>query len=125
MFLNLSHTRLDVFQRSREFVLECYKISKNMPPDERYAMTQQIRRAALSVHLNIVEGCSRKSPVERNRFMEIDRGSLIEVDAAIDIAVALNYSALEDLTTLGITMNRAFACISGMISANQRNENRH
>jgi four helix bundle protein len=124
MFLNLAHTKLDVYQRSREFVHECYRISKYMPADERYAMTQQIRRAALSVHLNIAEGCSRKSPLERNRFMEISRGSLIEVDAALDIAVALEYFSLDDLTTLGMTMNKAFACISVMITANQRNENR-
>jgi four helix bundle protein len=45
-------------------------------------MVQQIRRATLSVHLNIAEGCSRKSPSERKRFFEISRGSLIEVDTA-------------------------------------------
>ena len=49
-------------------------------------MIQQIRRAALSVVLNIAEGCSRKSEAERKRFFEISRGSLIEIDAAFDIA---------------------------------------
>jgi four helix bundle protein len=93
-----------------------------MPLEERFAMTQQIRRAALSVHLHVAEGCSRKSLQERNRFLEVARGSLIEVDAAMDIAVALEYYTLHDLTQLGAAMNKAFACISGMISANRRNE---
>lgn len=83
-------------------------------------MTQQIRRAALSTHLNIAEGCSRRSVSERNRYLEIARGSLVEVDAAIDIAVALEYFLEQDLRELAKTMNNCFACISGMISANQR-----
>jgi len=55
-------------------------------------MIQQIRRAALSVHLNVAEGCSRKSLTERRRFYEIARGSVIEIDAAPDIAVNLGYA---------------------------------
>jgi four helix bundle protein len=53
-------------------------------------MVQQIRRAAMSVHLNIAEGCSRKSIVERRRFFEIARGSVIEIDTAIGIAHKLH-----------------------------------
>jgi four helix bundle protein len=87
MFLQLAHTKLGIFQVSKSFTLECYRISKLLPQDERFAMTQQIRRAALSVHLNIAEGCSRKSPAKRKRFYEIARGSLIEVDTALDIVI--------------------------------------
>jgi four helix bundle protein len=54
-------------------------------------MASQIRRAALSVHLNIAEGCSRRSETERKRYYEVARGSLIEIDAALDIADSLNY----------------------------------
>jgi len=82
MFLQLAHTKTPVFQESKKFILECYRITKDFPKDERFAMVQQMRRAALSVHLNIAEGCSRKSEGERKRFFEISRGSLIEVDAA-------------------------------------------
>lgn len=56
MFLQLAHTKLGVFQASRLLTLECYRITRLFPADERFAMTQQIRRAALSVHLNIAEG---------------------------------------------------------------------
>ncbi len=73
MFLELAHTKLDVFKVSKEFVLFCYKETKKFPFDERFALTQQIRRAALSVHLNIAEGSSRKSLIERKRLFEISR----------------------------------------------------
>jgi four helix bundle protein len=91
MFLQLNHQKLEVFSASKEFVFECYRISKFLPDEERYNMITQIRRAALSVHLNIAEGCSRKSETERKRYYEIARGSLIEIDAALDIANVLSY----------------------------------
>ena len=115
MFLELSHTRLDVFSVSKAFVLACYKETRSFPPDEKFAMISQIRRAALSVHLNVAEGCSRKSPVERRRFYEVARGSLVEVDAAIDIAVALEYTSRQKLEYLGSLMIRIFQLISKMI----------
>ena len=116
MFLQLAHTRLDVFTFSQELALECYKITKLFPDHEKFAMVQQIRRAAMSVHLNIAEGCSRKSIVERRRFFEIARGSAIEVDAALDVAVELNYTDREKLSELGEFLKRSFQMISKMIS---------
>jgi four helix bundle protein len=115
MFLELAHTKLDVFQVSRAIVLTCYSETNSFPPDERYAMVQQIRRAALSVHLNIAEGCSRKSLTERKRYYEIARGSLIEIDTALDIAVALHYSTREKLSDLGELLTRSFPMISKLI----------
>ena len=96
-FLQLAHTKTPVFQESKKFALECYRITKDYPADERFSLVQQIRRAALSVHLNIAEGCSRKSEPERKRFFEISRGSVIEVDKAIDIAHELKYKTQQDL----------------------------
>lgn len=118
MFLQLSHTKTDVFAVSKSFTLECYKITRSFPPDERFAMTQQIRRAALSVHLNIAEGCSRKSEAERKRFFEISRGSVVEIDTALDIAVELEYISAENLSFLGTNLVSTFKQLSAMI--NQR-----
>lgn len=115
MFLELKHTKLDVFVVSKEFVLACYKETRNIPAEEKFGMISQIRRAALSVHLNVAEGCSRKSIIERKRFYEIARGSLIEVDSALDIAVNLNYITKEQLKELGILILRTFQLISKMI----------
>jgi len=116
MFLELSHTKLDIFKVSKSFVLNCYRETKTFPPEEKFGIVQQIRRAALSVHLNVAEGCSRRSAAERKRFYEIARGSVIEVDAALDIAVELNYTTKERLYELGQFMIRCFQMVSKMIS---------
>ncbi len=78
---------------------------------------QQIRRAALSVHLNIAEGSSRKSEPERRRYFEIERGSIIEIDAALDAVSDLGYLQKEQLTSLGENMQRCFAMLTKMITA--------
>jgi four helix bundle protein len=117
MFLNLAHTKLDVYKFSEELALECYRITNKFPPDERFALVQQIRRAAISVHLNFTEGCSRKSKIERNRYFEIARGSVIEIDSAIGIACKLDYAIKEDLEPLGACLIKTFKLLSGMIKA--------
>src|SRR6266481_6939225 len=91
MFLQLNHQKPEVFSASKESVLECYKLSKLLPAEEKYGMITQIRRAALSVHLNIAEGASRKSETERKRYYEVACGSVIEMDASLDIAGDLDY----------------------------------
>lgn len=118
MFLQLSHTKLNVYESSQALALECYKITHQFPNDEKFAMVQQIRRAALSVHLNIAEGCSRKSKAERSRFFEIARGSVIEIDAALGIAHKLSYASLEQLQLAGEKIVNTFKLLSGMINQN-------
>ena len=108
MFLQLAHTKLDVYQFPQALALECYKITKLFPNEEKFAMVQQIRRAALSVHLNIAEGCSRKSKAERIRYFEIARGSVIEIDSALDIAHKLSYSTTEQLQPVGESIIKTF-----------------
>ena len=117
MFLKLNHQKLDIYTFSRTFVLECYKLSKILPVEEKFGMISQIRRAALSVHLNIAEGASRKSEVERRRYYEISRGSIVEIDAALDIATDLGYLIKHDSTVLGETMIRTFKILCGLIDS--------
>lgn len=116
MFLTLNHQKLNVYITARQFVLECYRFSKLLPTDERFNLMQQIRRAALSVHLNIAEGSSRRSDAERKRYYEISRGSIIEIDAALDICEALDYCKKENLISLGDCMQNVFAMLSKMIT---------
>ena len=115
MFLKLAHTKLDVFITGKNLVLNCYKISKLLPQDERFNMTQQLRRAALSIQLNIAEGSSRKSPIERRRYYEISRGSIVEVDTILDIAEELEYFKKEDLSQTGNLIIKTFQMLSKMI----------
>ena len=116
MFLQLAHTKLNVFQYSKSLALECYRITKLFPQEERFAMSQQIRRAALSIHLNIAEGSSRKSAAERKRYFEIARGSVIEVDAAIGISFELHYVDLQQLKPLEQLILQSFKTLTGLIN---------
>src|SRR5215213_7223714 len=93
---NLTSTKYPAF-----FVKDCYKATASFPQEEKFALTQQIRKAAFSVFLNIAEGYSRKLLLERKRFFEISRGSLNEVDAALDVATDLGYCQKEGLTEPG------------------------
>ena len=115
MFLKLNHQKLDIYTASRQFVMETYKLSKLLPSSEKFGMITQIRRAALSVHLNIAEGASRKSEIERKRYYEVARGSVVEIDAALDIADDLQYLAGLPLENLSISMIKCFKMLTGLI----------
>jgi len=117
MFLKLNHQNLEIFKKSRAFVLKCYKLSKQFPSDEKFGMISQIRRAALSVHLNIAEGCSRKSETERKRFFEISRGSLIEIDAAFDVANDLGFLKPLSIDNAGSLLIECFKMLSAIIES--------
>ncbi len=115
MFLNLNHQQLEVYAISRAFVKECYLFTAKLPPDEKFGLVSQIRRAALSVHLNIAEGASRKSAIERKCYYLVARGSLVEIDAALDIASDLGYLNNNPSDILGEKLLRCFKLLSGMV----------
>ena len=115
MFIDLKHKSLDVYKVVRELVKETYNVSLQLPPEERFNMVQQIRRAALSVKLNLAEGSTRRSEIERKRYLEISRGSVVEIDAALETAVDLQYFSVEQLQNVGALLNRCFAMLSKMI----------
>jgi four helix bundle protein len=121
MFLQLNHQKLQVYSVSREFALECYKLARQLPAHEKFGMISQVRRAVLSVHLNIAEGSSRKSDTERKRYFEIARGSLIEIDAALDIAGDLGYLEQVDTTNLGKALIQCFKLLTGLIKSTIKN----
>ena len=112
MFIKLNHQSLDVYKVVRELTTGVYTLSVKLPADEKFNMIQQIRRAVLSVKLNLAEGSSRKSVTERNRYLEIARGSLVET------AVDLKYFSLDELKTAGELLNKCFAMLSNMIKRN-------
>ncbi len=117
MFLDLAHTKIPVYSETRKFVMECYKAIKYFPTEEKYALAQQIKRAALSVHLNVAEGASKSSPTERKRYYEIARSSLVEVDAAFDVAEDQSYCKKENLQSLGDSINICFHQLSLIINS--------
>ena len=115
MFIQLKHESLDIYLVIRNLVNEIYQISLRLPNEEKFNMVQQIRRAALSVKLNMSEGSTRKSTAERRRYYEISRGSVVEIDAVLETAVDLNYLSIKELDTVSNLLNKCFAMLSKMM----------
>ena len=82
---------LIVYQKSKELVKQVYALLKQFPDDERFALCGQIRRAAISIPSNIVEGMARLSTKDQSHFLNIAYGSLMELYAQLDIAHDLGY----------------------------------
>ncbi len=78
--------RLDVWQRSIKFAKQVYEVTRNFPQDERFGLTNQLRRAAVSISANLAEGSGRGSNPDFVRFIGISFGSLMEVVSHISIA---------------------------------------
>ena len=71
---------LKVWQRSHALALDIYRLTAKFPPEERFGLTSQLRRAAVSVPTNIAEGSKRKSGHDYARFLNIAEGSIAEVE---------------------------------------------
>jgi len=67
-------------------------------------------------HLNLAEGCSRKSAKERSRFFEVSRSSVVEIDTCLDLATELKYVNLAELKSLGKSIVNVFKMLTGMMS---------
>ena len=85
------HTKLRAFELADELAVMIYRKTKNFPKDEIYGLTSQMRRAAVSVPSNIVEGCARESQAEYLRFLEIAFASLRELHYQFGLARRLGY----------------------------------
>ncbi len=83
--------KLVVWQKAHELVLNIYKITKDFPKDEQFGLASQIKRAAVSVPCNIVEGKARGSNKDYKRFLLIARGSLEELKYQMLLARDLEY----------------------------------
>ena len=90
------HTRLKVFELADRLALQVYQETAGFPASERYGLQSQIRRAAVSIAANIVEGCSRSSQNEYLRFLEIAYGSARELQYEISLAQRLGYFATDN-----------------------------
>ncbi len=85
------HTKLTAFQLADEVAIYIYRLTKKFPKDELFGLTSQMRRAAVSVPSNIVEGCARESQSEYFRFLEIAFGSLRELHYQFELSEKLGY----------------------------------
>jgi len=80
-----------IWQRSHQFTLDIYKISVTFPPEEKFGLTSQIRRASYSIPTNIAEGCGRNTEADMCRFFIIAMGSASELEYQLLLVKDLGY----------------------------------
>jgi four helix bundle protein len=90
------HTKLRAFELSDELAVLVYRVTAGFPREELYGLTSQIRRAAISVPSNIVEGCARDSQADYLRFLHMAFGSLRELHYQLSLARRLGFLSNED-----------------------------
>ena len=85
------HERLDVWREAVDFVVTVYRATESFPREEKFGLTSQVRRAAVSVPANIAEGAARRSPKEFAYFISNAQGSASELETELLIAHRLGY----------------------------------
>ena len=97
---------LEIWKFSREFCTNIYSVTSSFPDFEKFGLTNQLRRASVSIPANIAEGCSRSSNKDFARFLEIAIGSAYEVETHLLIASDLGFLKSDDLNLLIIKLER-------------------
>ena len=106
--------KLDVWQEAIQFADLVYELTDNFPDEERFGLTNQMRRAAVSVSSNIAEGSSRVSRTDFARFVEIATGSLFEVVSQATIALRRKIIAQSDYNEIYATAEKQSKMLSGL-----------
>lgn len=95
---------LRLWQLSREFVVDIYKLTSNFPTHELHSMTNQLRRASYSIPSNVAEGCGKESQKEFKRYLSIVSGSIKECECFLILARDLNYISEEQFKEINIKL---------------------
>lgn len=106
--------KLEVWQKAITFADFVYSVTRSFPDEERFGLTNQMRRAAVSISSNIAEGTSRHSRDDYARFLEIATGSLFEVVSQSFIAQRQNYLSEQDQQSLYVAAEEQSRMLSGL-----------
>jgi four helix bundle protein len=109
------HKNLDAWKLSFAFVKEAYKVTAIFPAEEKFGLVSQIRRAAVSIPVNIAEGAARKSKKEFLQFLYIAEGSLSELDTLIELSFELNFCSKQIADDLLLLLENISKRIFGLI----------
>ena len=108
------YRKLIAYQKAKEVLKRTYKLIKKFPPEERYAMCDQLRRASVSITSNIAEGVNRYSVKDKAHFIEMAFSSLMEVSSQFEIAEELGYITIEERMSMDELIREDARLLSGL-----------
>ena len=108
------YRKLIAYQKAKDVVKRTYKLLKQFPAEERYAMCDQLRRASVSVTSNIAEGVNRYSVKDKSHFIEMAYGSLMEVSSQFEIAEELGFISSDDCFSMDQLIEEVARLLSGL-----------
>ncbi len=110
-----NYKSLEAWKKGMEIVKAVYLLCKNYPKEELYALTSQTKRAAVSVPVNIAEGCGRRTSKDTTQFLYISRGSLYELETLLNIAVMVEIIPEADFNKLTPFIDENLRILNGLI----------
>ena len=119
MIMN-SFTKLQAWQEAYELSMQIYKLSKSFPKEERFGLTDQIRRASISIVANIAEGFSRRSSADKTHKYVIARGECSEVLAFLFVAKGLNLAPEKEIKYAMQQAGTTGKLITGLIRSHSK-----
>ena len=114
-----THKDLDVYQDAMDFVVSIYQVTNSFPVEERYGLTSQMRRAAVSIPSNISEGAARRNTKEYIQFLYHSLGSAAEIETQLDLAKRLAF--INDVNTLEEKIHSIINRLTAIIKSLQAN----
>ena len=112
-----SYRDLIAWQKAMDLVEDVYKLTKSFPDDEKYGLTSQIKRAAVSIPSNIAEGQTRNSKKEFIHFLSIARGSKAEVETQLELAQRLGFSNKNEIENIIKKCNEVGKILTGLMKS--------
>ncbi len=117
-----NYERLTLWQKSRLLVKTIYTLTRSFPTEEKFALTDQIRRAVVSIASNIAEGSGRFSGKEKLHFLSVAYGSLTELSCQLTLACDMNYLGHDQFGSIRLQIEELARIMSGYREAIIRND---
>ena len=120
-----NHRKLEVYRLAKELALQVYSVAAQLPPTERYDLSRQLRKGAVSVGSNIAEGCGRFTSADLARFLDGALGSAAELEFQLELCVEAELAPTNDATRAAETAMRIQQMLTRLVIKVRRDDPRN